>query len=187
MAADSVKSASITTLDAAPQSVTAPNQLTEGQGAAGFAINHSDYVTATAGGLASTDSKYKMIRLPTTCILKTARLFTKSGLDSSTGLAVNLGAYYSDSTIDGTPSSLQGTAISTTCFMSSVAFGRSGAGSEVDALSNLDANLRNSPLWAQVGLSSDPGGYIDLVLAVQAVASGTATTGNINLNVTATN
>jgi hypothetical protein len=182
MAADTVKSASITTLDGAPQNATSPTQLTEGLGAAGRLIDHSDYVVMTAGGLASTSSTYKLLRLPTQCILKLARLFTKSGLDSSTGLAVDLGAYYSDSTIDGTPASLQGTLISATCFMSNVAFGQSGAGSEVNALSNLDANLRNAPLWQQVGLSSDPGGYIDIVLAVHTIASGTATAGNVALN-----
>lgn len=185
MAADTVKSASITSLDAAAPSLSA--SLIEGAGAAGRLNDHSDYVAMTAGGLASTSSTYKMVRLPTSCTIKMARLFTKSGLDSSTGLAVNLGAYYSDSTADGTPYSLQGTLISATCFMSAKAFGQSGAGSEVDALSNLDASLRNSQLWQQVGLSSDPGGYIDIVLAVQTVASGTAAAGNVALTVEVVN
>jgi hypothetical protein len=185
MAADTVKSASITSLDAAAQSLSAP--LTEGIGAPGRLVDHSDYVAMTAGGLASTSSTYKMVRLPTSCTLKLARLFTKSGLDSSTGLAIDLGAYYSDSTSDGTPYSLQGTVISATCFVSNKAFGQSSAGSEIDALSNLDANLRNSPLWAQVGLSTDPGGYIDIVLAVHTVASGTAAAGNVALTVEVVN
>ncbi len=92
MAADTVKSPSITTLDGAPQNATSPTQITEGIGAAGRLVDHSDFVTMTAGGLASTASTYKMLRLPTSCKLKLARLFTKSGLDSSTGLAVDLGA-----------------------------------------------------------------------------------------------
>ncbi len=187
MAADTVKSASITTLDSAPQSVTAPTQLNEGVGAAGRLNDHSDFVAMSAGGLASTSSTYKMVRLPTTCHLKLARLFSKAGLDTSTGLKVNLGAYYSDSTIDGTPASLQGTLISANCFMTAIAFAQSSAGSEVDALSNLDANLRNSQLWAQCGLASDPGGYIDMVLAVQTVASGTAVAGNVALTVEVVN
>jgi hypothetical protein len=96
MAADTVKSASITTLDAAPQNATSPTQITEGIGAAGRSVNHSDYVAMSSGGLASTSSTYKMIRLPTSCIIKAGRLFTKAGLDASTGLAIDLGAYYSD-------------------------------------------------------------------------------------------
>jgi hypothetical protein len=187
MAADTVKSASITTLDAAPQNATSPTQITEGIGAAGRSVNHSDYVAMSSGGLASTSSTYKMLRLPTSCIIKAGRLFTKAGLDASTGLAIDLGAYYSDSTQDGTPASLQGTLISASCFVSNVAFGQSGAGSNIDAFSNLDANLRNSRLWAQVGLASDPGGYIDIVLAVHTGVSGAATAGNVLLNVETVN
>lgn len=187
MAADTVKSASIATLDGAPQNAVSPTQLQEGKGASGRLNNHSDFVAVTAGGLASTSSTYKMLRLPTSCILKAGDLFVKGGLDSSTGLAVDLGAYYSDSTIDGTPASLQGTSISANCFISNQAFGQSGAGSKINAFSNLDANLLNSPLWAQVGLSTDPGGYIDIVLAVHTVASGTASAGNIGINVSTVN
>lgn len=179
MAADTVKSASITSLDAAAQSLSAP--LTEGQGAAGRLVNHSDYAVATAGGLASVSSTYKMVRLPTQCILKSIVVFTKSGLDSSTGLKLDIGAYYSDSTQDGTPASLQGVLISANCFMAATAFAQSSAGSRISGLTNLDANLLNAPLWQQVGLASDPGGYIDIVVAVQTVASGTAVAGNIGL------
>jgi hypothetical protein len=71
--------------------------------------------------------------------------------------------------------------------VSNVAFGQSGAGSNIDAFSNLDANLRNSRLWAQVGLASDPGGYIDIVLAVHTGVSGAATAGNVLLNVETVN
>lgn len=179
MAADTVKSASITSLDAAAQSLSAP--LTEGLGAAGRLVNHSDYALASSGGLASTSSTYKMLRLPTQCILKSLVAYTKSGLDSSTGLKLDVGAYYSDSVNDGTPVSLQGTAISVNCFMAATAFGQSAAGSRISALTNIDANLINAPLWQQVGLSSDPGGYIDIVVAVQTVVSGSATAGNIGL------
>lgn len=187
MAADTVKSASITTLDGATASPPAATQLTAGVGAAAECIDRSDYVTMTAGGLVSTSSTYKMVRLPTQAILKVARLFVKGGLDSSTGLTVDLGAYYSDSTTDGTPPSLQGTQISANCFMAAVAFGQSGAGSNVDALSNLDANLRTSPLWQQVGLTADPGGYIDIVLAVHAAVSGSASQGNVLLDLMSVN
>jgi len=187
MVADTVKSASVTALDSLLPNVTSPASLVEGGGAPGWLVNRSDYVVATAGGLASTSSTYKLVRLPTSCILKSADIFTKAGLDSSTGLAIDLGAYYSDDTNDGTPYALQGTLISATCFISNVAFGQSGAGSRINALSNLDANLLTSQLWQQVGLATDPGGYIDIVLAVHTIASGTATGGNIGINVSAVN
>lgn len=187
MAADTVKSASITTLDGTSSAPPSPTQITAGIGAAAEAINHSDFVLMTTGGLASTASTYKMIRLPTQHVLKSGDIFTKSGLDSSTGLKVDVGAYYSDSISDGTPAALQGTVISTNCFVAAQAFGQSSAGSKIDGLSNLDANLRNSPLWQQVGLASDPGGYIDIVLAVNTVVSGTATAGNVLANYTGVN
>lgn len=187
MTADTVKSASITTLDGAPQNATSPTQLTEGGGAAGRAVNHSDFVAATTGGLASTSSVYKMIRLPTQAIIKKINIFTKSGLDSSTGLAIDIGAYYSDSTADGTAVSNQGVLISANCFLSNVAFGQSAAGSNINGLANMDANLLNSPLWAQVGLTSDPGGYIDVAVAVHTVVSGSASAGNIGMNVETVN
>jgi len=187
VAADSVKSASITVLDGAPQNATSPTQLTEGSGAVGRLNNHSDYVAATAAGLVDTGSKYKMVRLPTQCIVKSIEVFSSAGLDSSTGLKIDIGAYYSDSTQDGTPASLQGTAIDVDCFLAATAFGQSGAGSRISGIANLDANLLNAQLWEQVGLASDPGGYIDVVLAVQTVASGTAAAGNIGMNVDTVN
>lgn len=187
MTADTVKSASITTLDGTLNQPPAATQLTEGIGAPGRLINHSDFVAATTGGLASTASIYKLVRVTTKAILKFGELYTKAGLDSSSGLAVDLGAYYSDSTVDGTLFSNQGVLISANCFVAAVAFGQSAAGSKIDALSNLDANLRNSPLWTQVGLATDPGGYIDIVLAVHTVVSGTATAGNIGINLLVVN
>lgn len=187
MVADTVKSASITTLDGAPQNATSPTQLTEGIGASGRSNNHSDFVAATTGGLASASSVYKMVRLPTSCIVKSIAAFTKAGLDSSTGLAIDIGAYYSDSTIDGTPVSLQGTLISANCFLANTAFGQSGAGSRIAGMTALDAVLINSPLWAQVGLTTDPGGYIDIAVAVHTVVSGSASAGNIGLSIDTVN
>lgn len=186
MAADSVKSASITTLDSVGSTTYDP--LTEGYGAPGIEHNRSDYVAATAAGLASTSSLYKMVRLPTTCVLKDGWLFTSGQMDSnaSATLAVDLGAYYSDATNDGTPTSLQGTQISANCFVANQSFAHTTAGSKIDALSALNANLRTSPLWKQVGLTSDPGGYIDIVLAVH-TAAATGVAGNVSLNLSTVN
>ena len=183
---DTIKSASITTLDGTTQQPPANTQLTEGIGAPGRLINHSDYVAATAAGLQSTSSTYKLVRITTKAILKSGDLVTKVGGDTSTSLTVDLGAYYSDSTVDGTAYANQGTLISANCFVANVAFGQSSAAARIDALSNLDPSLRNSPLWAQVGLSTDPGGYIDIVLAPHTGAS-TGIAGNIGLDLRVVN
>ena len=183
---DTVKSASITTLDGTTAQPPANTQLTEGIGAPGRVINHSDFVAATAAGLQSTSSTYKLVRITTKAILKDVRLYTKVGGDTSTSLTVDLGAYYSDSTVDGTAYANQGTLISANCFVANQAFGQSSAAANIDGLSNLDPNLRNSPLWTQVGLATDPGGYIDVVLAPHTGAS-TGIAGNIGVNVSVVN
>src|ERR1700744_2983654 len=102
MSADTVKSASITTLDGHTSQPPAPTQLTAGKGAPGVARYLNDYVSATTGGLASTSSTYRAIRLPSQAFLKALDISSIVGLDSSTGLAIDVGAYYSDSTVDGT-------------------------------------------------------------------------------------
>jgi hypothetical protein len=179
---DTVKSASITTLDGTTSQPPASTQLTTGKGAAGVARIINDYVSATAAGLASTSSTYKAVRLPSQAMLKTLEISSIVGLDSSTGLQIDVGAYYSDSTVDNTQPSLQGVLISANCFAAAVNFANSSVGQKLDGLQSLDPNLRTSALWQQVGLSADPGGYIDIVLAVHTAKSGTASPGNINVS-----
>lgn len=177
MVADTVKSASITNLDG-----TTVLMNTAGEGGPALTRMLSDYAAATAAGLADTTSTYRILRLPSNVVMQDLTVFTKAGLDSSTGLAIDVGAYYSDSpNEDGTAPSNSGAAISTNCFLSNTAFGQSSAGSNLNALANLDANLRTSQLWKQVGLTSDPGGFIDVVVAVHTAKTGTASAGNIGL------
>jgi hypothetical protein len=170
MAADTLSSASITNLDTIPFVANNP-----GEGGSGYLRDVSDYVTPTTGGLASTSSIYKMVRLPTGAKLKKLQLFCTSVLDSNASptLAVDVGAYYSDSTIDGTPVADQGVSISAACFLSNVAFGAATTKS-VDALQALSPQKRNEPLWQAVGLAADPGGFIDIVVAVHAAAATAA-------------
>jgi hypothetical protein len=141
----------------------------------------NDYVAATAAGVASTASTYKAIRLPSQAFLKSLEISTIAGLDSSTGLQIDVGAYYSDSTVDNTQPSLQGVLISANVFAAAVNFANSSLGQKLDGLQSLDPNLRTSPLWQQVGLTADPGGYIDVVIAVHTAKSGNAAAGNINV------
>lgn len=172
MAADSVKSTSITNLDASPVAAN-----TAGKGAEGDLRELSDYAAATAAGLADTTSKYKVIRLPSNCKLKRMRVVTTDQLDSnaSATLAVDVGAYYSDSTTDGTQGSLQGTAIDVNCFAAAADFGHAASGDDIDGLSAFSVANRMKELWDALGLSSDPGGFIDVVVAVEtAAATGAA-------------
>ena len=160
MAADTLKSTSVTNLDAFPVVTD-----TSGQGAGGYLRAISDYVTPTTGGLGNTSSVYRMVRLPTQAIVKGGQLRTKTALDtggSSASLTVDLGAYYSDAysaggIIDGTPIANSGNSISANCFVAAHSFGTtadsvsSGLAKPgdfiIDILSGLDSNLINQPLW----------------------------------------
>lgn len=169
MVQDLLKSASITNLDASP---VVSN--TSGVGATGPLVNISDYVTPTAAGLADTTSKYKVLRVNFSAKLKALSLAITAAIETSTGLALNVGAYYSDSTVDGTPVALQGTAISVNCFASALTSFRSSALGRFDALGAFSIPNRNKPLWQALGLASNPGGSVDIVVAVQAAATGAA-------------
>lgn len=179
MAADTVKSASITNLDSVP---VVPNST--GEGASGYERNASDYAALTTGGLASTASTYKMVRLPSNAKIKRATLKADAALDTNATptLKVDVGAYYSDAAADGTQVANQGTSISANAFAAAVLFGAATTLS-IDALAALGVAKRNQPLWQALGLASDPGGFIDIVVAVNAVAA-TAVAGTMGLDVT---
>lgn len=161
-----INSASITNLDATPVV-----QNTTGEGAPGYYKNASDYVTPTTGQLGSTATIMKMVRLPSNAKLKALKLTAAAALDSSTGLVLDVGAYYSDATADGTSSANQGALISANCFSAANAGFKSSALGPVDALNSYSVVKRNQPLWKGLGLSSDPGGFIDIAVAVNTIAT----------------
>lgn len=170
---DTLKSASITNSDASP---VVPN--TTGEGGPGYTKNASDYVTPTTGGLGSTSSTYRVLRLPTNAKLKTLKMVIDTALDSgSPSLAWDIGAYYSDGN-DGSPAAEAGGSISVNCFAAAKAVYSAG---ETDVLTSFAVALRNEPLWEAVGLTSDPGGFIDIVAGVH-TAANTAASHNFAIN-----
>lgn len=170
MAADALSSGSITNLDASPVVAN-----TSGAGAPYHSRVYRDFVTPTTGGLVSTSSKYKMVRLPMYAKLEEIILNADANLDSSTGLVLDVGAYYSDSTTDGTPTALQGTVISVNCFAALLTF--QSAFKFVHADTAWTAAKRQQPLWQALGLTANavtgapPGGFVDVVVAVHTVAT----------------
>lgn len=180
MAADTLSSASITALDVMTAG-TGPIAIpTSGEGSQSDSRDLSDYVTPTALGLANTGSKYKILRVSPEIKVKALNLVVDGALDSSTGLVLDVGAYYSDSTVDGTPAALQGTAISVNCFLAAgVAFQSSAVG-DVNALTAFTLPNRNKRLWEALGLTTNPGGNIDIVVAVHTAAT-TAASHNLGL------
>jgi hypothetical protein len=210
MAKDTVLSQSITNLDN-----TAPPYLANsaGQGAAGRVIEVDDWVAATAAGLGTAGSYYKLVRVPTGAIIKSVEIATDKAPDSGASklIAFDLNWIFSDSTIDGTQASLQGlipttgnTGATTTIATYSspnkmygqfletsntLAYGPTnlvfnGIGTTYNFL-----GLTQQPLWQTFGFvdgrgnPADPNGYFDLLLYV-ATAAGTAQACNIYAKVT---
>lgn len=104
MANDTVKSTSLTNLDALPFI-----NSNAGQGGVGRIITIDDYCAATAAGLQSSGSYYKLVRIPSFALVKSVSLFTDAGPNLNGALALDLNLVFSDNTNeDGTPSFLTG-------------------------------------------------------------------------------
>lgn len=160
---DALKSASITNLDASPVVAnTSPN------GAKYDSQKYSDSVTVTAAGIAASGSTYKMVRVPTNAYLKHVSLFADSALDTnnSPALTIDVGVYYSDSTTDGTPVALQGTAVADNVIADAFALHAAVSAIALEAGFWTSAK-RKQPLWQAAGLSADPGGKFDIVVTVE--------------------
>lgn len=194
---DTLKSRTITNLDG--NTSASPIALPSQYDSAGFnvgarLVQTCDYVTPTTGGLGTTSSSYKIVRLRSNVKIKSMKLFVSTALDTG-GLAASLtwdvGAYYSDSTVDGTQASLQGTLISATCFWSALVSPAAGYNNAVVSSLAVTAVSQDQMLWDFLGLTppgaedavyGDPGGYIDVV-AVPHAAADAAASGNLAIEV----
>jgi hypothetical protein len=94
MAAEQIKSVSVTSYDAVPYVMS-----TAGQGGSGRRISIDDYAPAAAVPLASTKSIYRVLRFPTGAIVKQLLLATDKALDSGTPtLAVDVNVAWASGT-----------------------------------------------------------------------------------------
>lgn len=204
MAADSLKSASITNLDSLP---VVPNNT--GVGAQYMDRVVDDWCAVTAVGIATLASVYKLVRIPTYAIIKSLNIATDVILDSnsSNALALDFGFCFSDSTIDGTPSSLQGLIPTTANTGATTTFGTYSSPNNIFgtfappshtvalAFTNITFNKGNNaaylnklitttPLWQLFGFKNsqgvlqDPGGFFDLYAYVS-TAAATGNAGNL--------
>ena len=202
MAADVGKSLAIQGLDATPYT-----PQTAGQGAPDILNVQDDVVAATATGLGTAKSSYRLCRIPTNAKIKSVLIATDVALDSGThALVFDINLAFSDSTIDGTQPSLQGlipttanTGATTTLAAYSapnIIFGTSNNTSASVRLARTDVTFNGSntnypmaaltlnPVWQAFGFVDgrsnpmDPGGYFDLYL-VNSTVAGTGAAGNI--------
>ena len=168
MGTSALKSTQITNLDATP---VTPN--TRGINAPGGVQLVDGYVTAVASDAAG--STYKMVRVPSNAVVKRLTLASEA---QGAG-KINLSVYYSDSAVDGTQPSLQGIIVPTTgdqFFASDVDLTSAVTPTDVTNESgNYTPDKRNKRLWDALGLTSDPGGFFDIVAVVHTTAITTGT------------
>ena len=168
MTVEHLKSTPITNLDATPIV-----ENTTGEGGPGFLRHIAG--TATPSAAASVGSTYQMVRLASNSKVKSV-VFESAAQGSG---AMSLSVYYSDSTQDGTSVGNQGVIVPTTgaAFFASQINCASAVtrASYTNQSGNYTADKRNKPLWAALGLSSDPGGYFDIVAVVDTTAVTTGT------------
>lgn len=171
MAVENLKATAITNLDATP--VVIP---TVGEGAPGFLRTIDGYVTISAS--ASAASTYKLVRLPSNAKVKS--VYAES--EAQGAGKINLSVYYSDSTVDGTQPALQGIIVPTTgdqFFASDIDLTSAVSTDATNESGNYTLAKRQLPLWSALGLTTDPGGFFDIVAVVHttAVTTGTGKTG----------
>lgn len=167
MGTSHLKSGAITNLDAIP---AVP--VTTGEGAPGYLREVSGFVTTVSADAAL--STYQLVRLPTNAKVKSIQLSNAA----MTAGKVQIGVYYSDSTIDGTAAANQGLVVPTTgvnFFANDVDLTSANNGVE-EVFQNQATGGANTPLllntqlWQALGLTSDPGGYFDIVATVHTTA-----------------
>lgn len=174
MTTEALKSTPITNLDSVPVVAN-----TTGEGAPGNLRSVSGYVTVSASMAAG--STYRLVRLPSTAKVKQV-LFESEAQGAG---KFNLSVYYSDATLDGTQPVNQGLIVPTTgdqFFASDIDCASAVAlGDKTNESGNYTLALRNKPLWSALGLTSDPGGFLDVVAVVHTTD---VTTGTGKLGVT---
>lgn len=171
-----LKSQSITNLDSTPVITN-----TSGEGASAPILEISDVVSPlSADAIGST---YSFVRVPTTAHIKSVKLYS-TGVATAGAAAFNV--RFSDSQVDGTPTSLQGT-IPQISSANNNLFGAAVSILAVNGLDILYANItnypygsENQPVWAVLGYTADPGGFFDIVAIV---TTAVTTGGTLDLKV----
>lgn len=172
MGTSALKSTAITNLDATP---IVPS--TAGEGASAYLKTVEGFVTAVAADAAG--STYRLVRFPSNAKIKSV-VFTSEAQGAG---KVQLGVYYSDSTTDGTSVANQGVVVPTTGvnFFANDIDLTSAVQPTEEVFQNMatgganNLSLANQPIWQALGLTSDPGGFMDLVATVHTTAITTGT------------
>ena len=174
-----LKSAQITALDTVTPSLA--DVQNAGAGAPSRCVTITGYVTPVAAD--SVNTTYQFVRVPSTAIIK----YVGVSSQAQAAGAIDIGVYYSDSTIDGTAAANQGLVVPTTgkTFFASqqslaTALNQTDVTFSNQATSGANnPSLINTRLWQALGLATDPGGFFDIVGTVDntAITTGGGFTG----------
>lgn len=164
MAVDHVKSTFVTNLDAGTAN-------SAGAGAPDYMRTVDGYATAVASS--SADSTYQLVRIPSNANVKSI-IFES---EAQTAGKFDLGLYYAtDGTGGHATSLLAAAAIDQDFFAAVIDCASAVTPTEVvNQSGNYTLDKRTQPIWQAVGLSADPGGFLDIVATVKTTAVTTGT------------
>lgn len=170
MAVDHVKSTPITNLDASP---VVPNTM--GEGGPATLKEVSGYTTAVASS--SVNATYQFCRIPSNAKVKSI-IFES---EAQTAGKLDIGLYYATDGVGGKPTSLlAANAINQSFFATAANVDCASAVAPVEIAcpakgGTYTLDKRTQPIWQAVGLTSDPGGFFDIVAVVHTTAVTTGT------------
>ena len=166
MAVDHVKSSFITNLDASPAVAN-----TAGEGGPGTTKSVEGSAVAVASS--SADATYQLVRVPSNCKVKSL-LFESAAQGAG---KFDVGLYYATDGEGGKPNALLAAAAIDQDFFADVVDCASAVAITeiVNEAGTYTIDKRTQPIWQAVGLTSDPGGYFDIVATVKTTAVTTGT------------
>jgi len=157
MAVSALKSVQVTNMDASP-----PVRTTAGQNAEGILRSVGGFVTAVASDEVA--STYRLARVPSNAVVKQV-LFESEAQGAG---KVDLGVYRTAA--DG------GAVVDADLFASAIDCASLVVqGDYTNESTQYGLHERNMPLWQAAGLTSDPGGFLDVVATVVTTAVTTGT------------
>lgn len=160
MPTEALKSTPITNADASPPVFSNP-----GMGARARVMEADGWLTATTA--MDTGSTYRLARVPSNAIVKHVLAHLDAAVVTFTG---DIGLYYAQA-LDGTA----GAVIDADFFASAVALAAIVTPTDYTRESGVYTGVKSQKeLWDAAGLTSDPGGYFDVVITLTATSSGGA-------------
>lgn len=167
MAVSHIKATAITNSDATPK---VANQA--GKGAPGPLKSVDGYITVVAAD--SADTTYQLVRVPSTAKIK--RIIFES--EAQGAGKVDLGVYYATDGLNAAraTSLLAAAAVDQDFFATVIDCASLVARTDVtNESTTYTLDKRQMPLWQAVGLTSDPGGFLDIVATVKTTDMTTGT------------